>query len=427
MGKINLSNIQASLNRAKEAAAPLQNKGHTENVPVDFIRPADRNIYNENDSEENIRELADNIEACGLLHPITVNKISSDDYQIISGERRYRAITTYLHWKSIPCMVFEGLSEDSAQLKLFMANLTVREYTSGQRFHYYREVKELLERMIKSGEYSGSLQKGIAKVLNVTDRQVCKYSQLEKLPENIQQDVIDGKISLNKAIEMFSDKNDNSSDNFLVEKLLSGLTAEQKSLLLSGEIDLSVILSQKAEPVPLSENISSAIYSDSMEKAEPVPLSENTSSTIYSDSMEKTEPVPLPENTSSTIYSDSTEKAEPVPLSKNTSSAIYSESMEKAEPVPLSENTSSAIYSDSMEKAEPVPPSENTSLAIYSDSMEKAEPVPLSTISKSKRLQDDSVIFYKNDCYAPNKIQILEEHEQYTVFKVFAVKRYKDS
>ena len=225
-------------------------------------------------------------------------------------------------------MVFEGLSEDSAQLKLFMANLTVREYTSGQKFRYYREVKKLLERMVESGEYSGSLKKGIATILNVTERQVRKYSQLEKLPENIQQDVIDEKISLNKAIEMISDK------------------------------------PKKAEPVPLSENISSAIYSDSKEKAEPVPLSQNTSSVVYSESTEKAESVPLSENTSSTIYSDS---------------------------------------------------------------MEKSEPVPLSTISKSKRLQDDSVIFYKNDCYAPNKIQVLEEHEQYTVFKVFAVKRYKDS
>ena len=48
------------------------------------------------------------------------------------------------------------------------------------------------------------------------------------------------------------------------------------------------------------------------------------------------EPVPPSENTSSAIYSDITEKAEPVPLSKNTSSAIYSDNMEKAEPVPLS-------------------------------------------------------------------------------------------
>ena len=97
MPKINMANIQSALGKVKDAAAPLQNKGHTENIPVDYIRLADRNIYNEGDSSETIKELADNIEACGLLHPITVNKIASDNYQIISGERRFRAVTEYLH------------------------------------------------------------------------------------------------------------------------------------------------------------------------------------------------------------------------------------------------------------------------------------------------------------------------------------------
>ena len=81
MGKINFANIQSALGKAKEAAAPLQNKGHTENVPVDFIVLADRNIYNESDNDESIKELADNIEACGLLHPITVNKIGAENFR----------------------------------------------------------------------------------------------------------------------------------------------------------------------------------------------------------------------------------------------------------------------------------------------------------------------------------------------------------
>ena len=58
MGKINFANIQSALGKAKEAAAPLQNKGHTENVPVDFIVLADKNIYNESDNDESIKEWA---------------------------------------------------------------------------------------------------------------------------------------------------------------------------------------------------------------------------------------------------------------------------------------------------------------------------------------------------------------------------------
>ena len=112
------------------------------------------------------------------------------------------------------------------------------------------------------------------------------------------------------------------------------------------------------------------------------------------------EPVPPSENTSSAIYSDITEKAEPVPLSKNTSSAIYSDNMEKAEPVPLSKTHHQRytpiaqkkrnqfrfpknIISDILRQHRKSGTSSafpKTSSAIYSNSTEKAEPVPLSKI-----------------------------------------------
>lgn len=41
--------------------------------------------------EEALRELADSIKAYGLIQPITVRPIANGKYQLISGERRYRA------------------------------------------------------------------------------------------------------------------------------------------------------------------------------------------------------------------------------------------------------------------------------------------------------------------------------------------------
>ena len=74
------------------------------------------------------------------------------------------------------------------------------------------------------------------------------------------------------------------------------------------------------------------------------------------------------------------------------------------------------------EKAEPVPIVTDTSMA-FGGKAEKAEPVPIVENKNAKGLQDGSMIFYKNGHYVPNKIQVMEEHEQYTVFKVFAVKQ----
>ena len=41
--------------------------------------------------ETALQELADSIAEIGIIQPITLRKISDDEYQIIAGERRYRA------------------------------------------------------------------------------------------------------------------------------------------------------------------------------------------------------------------------------------------------------------------------------------------------------------------------------------------------
>ena len=399
MGKINFANIQSALGKAKEAAAPLQNKGHTENVPVDFIVLADKNIYNESDNDESIKELADNIEACGLLHPITVNKISTEKYQIISGERRFRAVTEYLHWKSVPCMVFEGLSSEAAQLKLCMANLAVREYTASQKYKFYLEVKALLEKMKASGEYKGGLQKGIAEILNVTKRQVAKYSSIEKLPPDVQQQVIDGTISINKAVEMtVSTHTDSESknDSFIgsLSDLVSSLSETARNRILSGEVDLEALLSvssEKDEPVHLFEPDNDTAF----------PKNEGTAS-------KKDEPVHHFEYGNDTAYSKNkdtvTKKDEPVHHFEPDNDTAF----------PKNEDTAS-------ENDEPVHHFEadsNTSPEFPDIQMQARSP---STESKSK--ENGSVLIFKDGMFIPNKIQVIEEHESYTVFKVFAVKQ----
>lgn len=44
-----------------------------------------------NFNEENIRELASSIRELGVIQPVTVRKLSFNEYQIVSGERRLRA------------------------------------------------------------------------------------------------------------------------------------------------------------------------------------------------------------------------------------------------------------------------------------------------------------------------------------------------
>ena len=93
--------------------------------------------------------------------------------------------------------------------------------------------------------------------MNVTKRQVAKYSAIEKLPFNIQQEVLEGKISINKAVEMAAPQKQDSDNAALLSDILSKLSDENRDKLLSGDIDLNNLLAdfKKDEPVHLFDDI----------------------------------------------------------------------------------------------------------------------------------------------------------------------------
>lgn len=145
---------------------------------IDF---ANKNTYAANDTNDSIRDLADQIETVGLLNPLGVIQ-SGNRYKLFSGERRYRAITQYLHWDKIPCRIFEGVSAGRAQLMLHIAN-GGRDYTAEQKLTLYEEYRELLNELKASGEFKGGIQKGVAELMHVSDRQVRTYRTMsEQLP-----------------------------------------------------------------------------------------------------------------------------------------------------------------------------------------------------------------------------------------------------
>ena len=55
-------------------------------------------------NEEAIQELAESIKALGIIQPVTVRKLERNQYQLVSGERRYRAAKS-LDFETIPAFV----------------------------------------------------------------------------------------------------------------------------------------------------------------------------------------------------------------------------------------------------------------------------------------------------------------------------------
>ncbi len=84
-------------------ARPVEKDGDLKNIPVDLIQ---RGKYQPRTDmhEEALEELASSIRAQGVMQPIVVRPISADKYEIIAGERRWRA-TQIAGLDTIPAII----------------------------------------------------------------------------------------------------------------------------------------------------------------------------------------------------------------------------------------------------------------------------------------------------------------------------------
>ena len=98
------------------APAPATNgaPGYIE-IAVHQIEPSPYQARRDFPAEQ-LRELADSIRSEGLLQPIVVRK-TGDKYQLIAGERRWRAFQ-HLKIKSIPARIVEASNASAAALGL---------------------------------------------------------------------------------------------------------------------------------------------------------------------------------------------------------------------------------------------------------------------------------------------------------------------
>lgn len=204
MANINLNNIASSFQKTESIFYELDKIAqYNPAIPLEYIKPAVYNPYNEFDGENNdeiVKELADNIAIVGLLEDLVLNKISETEYRIIAGERRFKALKT-LEWKTAPAKIYSNLDPIQEQLKLHSANLQTRDYTSAQKFKFYKDVVKLLEQFNEQKKLKGTIQQAAARMLNITERQVRKYKRISELPEEIQTAVEKNEISLNSAYQ----------------------------------------------------------------------------------------------------------------------------------------------------------------------------------------------------------------------------------
>lgn len=137
--------------------------------------------------EDALNELADSIKVQGIIQPITVRKIGSNKYQLISGERRFQA-SQRAGLTQIPAFVRTADDQQMLEMAL-IENIQRENLNSIEVALSYQRL--LTECDLKQEELGDRVGKKRTTVNN--------YLRLLKLPPDIQAAVRDGKLSMGHA------------------------------------------------------------------------------------------------------------------------------------------------------------------------------------------------------------------------------------
>jgi ParB family chromosome partitioning protein len=184
-------------------------------VPIEFLRPNPRNPR-KTFSEEELEEFAGSIAKRGIIQPIVVRSLGSDNYEIIAGERRWRAAQRAgLH--DVPVVVLEASDAESLELAIIenvqRADLNPIEEAAG-----YQALMN---------EFNHS-QDDVAKIVGKSRSHVANTLRLLKLSDSIKVYVRSGQLSAGHARALVGQPN---AEELAAEIVKRGLNVRQVETL----------------------------------------------------------------------------------------------------------------------------------------------------------------------------------------------------
>jgi ParB family chromosome partitioning protein len=93
-----------------------QSKGELQKLAIEFLQSG-KYQPRKDMSEEALEELASSIRAQGIIQPIVVRQIGADKYEIIAGERRWRA-AQLAKLDTVPCIIKDVPDEAAVAIAL---------------------------------------------------------------------------------------------------------------------------------------------------------------------------------------------------------------------------------------------------------------------------------------------------------------------
>ena len=184
-----------------------------------------------------LNELAESIKINGVLQPITVRKIKSNKFEIIAGERRWRA-SKIAKLDTIPCYII-NINNDSKMLELALVENIQRENLN--------PIEEAESYLILKEKYNLS-QDSIAKKVGKGRSTITNSLRLLKLPKEIKNSLKNGLIQAGhaRALLKFQGKtNSNKMTNLFQRIINENLSVRQIEKIASLMIDSKISFNKK--------------------------------------------------------------------------------------------------------------------------------------------------------------------------------------
>ncbi|MGC6533127.1 MAG: ParB/RepB/Spo0J family partition protein [Flavobacteriales bacterium] len=173
--------------------------------------------------EAALEELAQSIRELGIIQPLTVRKLSAKRYQLISGERRFRA-SQLAGLEEVPAYV--RTADDQAMLEMALVENIQRENLDPIEIaiSYQRLIEEI-----------GLTQEGLSEKVGKKRSTVTNYLRLLKLPGEVQVGLIERKISMGHARALISAGDEDTQVKLFRQILAQDLSVRKTEELVRGE------------------------------------------------------------------------------------------------------------------------------------------------------------------------------------------------
>lgn len=176
-----------------------------------------------NFEKEALAELSASIAEHGIIQPLTVRKLGRDKYQLISGERRFRA-SQIAGLTEVPAYI--RVANDQAMLEMALVENIQREDLNAI------EVALSYDRLIKECNLT---QEQLSKQISKSRSAITNHLRLLKLPAEVQKGVRDSEISMGHARALVSAGDEEIQLNLYQRIIAEQLSVRQVEALIKGE------------------------------------------------------------------------------------------------------------------------------------------------------------------------------------------------